>query len=220
MILRVSRKGIETRSVLLPAAPKHWLTPSLSQRPPLCTTARYMYRHRLSYTTSFWQLHTQMCFRGYERPSSQSSTAFLPLSLLSLLFISFCHHHLNLLFSAPLGRVYQSLFPPCFRFIRVSPSALLPPLSVVSRGICHHCVHRALRADAFTQAGGKSRGSFTVCSAPGANTRELSFEITLTLNLLHHWRYARKIALFYLKQTSTSLVTTSHRLFTAVTTGC
>lgn len=151
MILRVSRKGIETRSVLLPPAPKHWLTPSLWQRPPLCT-ARYTYRHRhrLSYTTSFRQLHTQMCLEDMKgphpkaaQPSCSLSLSF-PQSALSPLHIFLAPPslflHLNLLFPAPQGRIYQSLLPamlPFYPFLSFSsPASSLSRLKRYLSSLC------------------------------------------------------------------------------------
>lgn len=151
MILRVSRKGIETRSVLLPPAPKHWLTPSLWQRPPLCT-ARYTYRHRhrLSYTTSFWQLHTQMCLEDMKGPHPKAAQ---PSCSLSLSFPSVCSLSSSYLFgttvsfppsksslSSPQGRIYQSLLPamlPFYPFLSFSsPASSLSRLKRYLSSLC------------------------------------------------------------------------------------
>lgn len=130
MILRVSRKGIETRSVLLPPAPKHWLTPSLWQRPPLCT-ARYTYRHRhrLSYTTSFWQLHTQMCLEDMKGPHPKAAQ---PSCSLSLSFPSVCSLSSSYLFGTTVSfpPSKSSLSSPSRQNLSIPPSCHASVLSV------------------------------------------------------------------------------------------
>lgn len=185
MILRVSRKAKETTSVLLPPAPKHWLTPS-RQWPPLCTTARYMYRHRHRPTHTLRSrtpcpsgICTHRCvledMKGPHPKAAQHSSCLSSLSFPSVCCsLSSLYLFASITVSFPPSK--SSLFSPSRQNPSTPPSRHAFVLSVSLLQLScllsqSGCLKRYL-SSLCTQSSygwclhtgrGKSRGSFIVC---------------------------------------------------------